>query len=108
MSDEDWIIFKNIAQRLRFRDTRKLNNKNLDELTRRREQINIELIQLEEKIEELEYERKHLNWEIYMKQWLDDLDYYIDEGYDLNKLLKIDGDYSLQPGKLNQLNTKEE
>ena len=91
------MIFKDTSQRLRFRDTRNIRERNLDEMMEDLRRIGNEICNKDDELDALRYSYECLSRDIMMKRWLDDLEDYDNRGYDLNKIIYDEKDYSLKP-----------
>ena len=91
------IIFKDTSQRLRFRDTRNLRERNIDDMMADLRRIGNEINNKDDELDALRYSYESLSRDIMMKRWLDDLEDYDNRGYDLNKIIYDKKDYSLKP-----------
>lgn len=87
--------FKDTSQRLRFRDTRNIRLKNIEEMENRLQEINNRRCAIEEELIDLNFEYVMLQRDLMMKRFLDDLEDYDHRGFDLNKLIYDTTDYSL-------------
>lgn len=88
--------FKDLSQRLRFRDTRNLRLKDINEMEDEIQKINNRVCELEEELTTLHFHSTLLQSEIVLKRFLDDLEDYDKRGFDLNKLIYDNTDYSLK------------
>lgn len=88
--------FKDLNQRLRFKDTRDIRARSAKEMEKELNYITNRICELEEELQELQFHHTLISCDIMMKRFLDDLEDYDKRGFDLNKLIYDDTDYSLK------------